>query len=226
MYTNGNINWKVLSMKNKLLLLATAAVFMSPVAAKANSKGSVYVGLTGTFERLATQGDKAAVSDYLKDENFLSFGIEAGYGYKVWNNLQLAGWVRGLYSMEHAYPDSKKLTSGAKRSNDPYAIIIEPRVTLGWEFPVSGSISITPFVGAGVEVNVAKTKNKDTEFETQWKIPAVAGIRANFGYVYATINGRFDLTTSEVSDAEPAVDRLETDKVRSWGIEASIGAEF
>ena len=212
-------------MKKKLLLLATAAVFFSPVAAKANSKSSIYVGLTGTLERLMSQGDKTTASDYLKDENFLSGGIEAGYGYKVWNNLQVAGLVRGLYSLEHTYPDAKKLTSGTKRV-DPAAWIIEPRLTLGWEIPVSGTVSITPFIGAGFEMNFAKTKNKGTEYEMNWKIPAVAGLRANFGYVYATINGRFDLTTSDVAYADAPVGNTDTDKVRSWGVEASLGAEF
>lgn len=214
-------------MKKKLLLLATAAVFMSPVAAKANQKSSIYVGLTGTLERLATQGDKTTASDYLKDENFLSAGIEAGYGYKVWNNLQVAGFVRGLYSLEHAFADTKKkFGSDVKRDNDPAEWIIEPRVTLGWEFPVSSNFSITPFIGAGFEMNFAKTKNAGKEYEMNWKIPAVVGVRASFGYVYATINGRFDLTTSQVSDAEAEVAKSDADKVRSWGLEASVGAEF
>lgn len=210
-------------MKNKLLLLATAAVFFSPVAAKANSKSSIYVGLTGTLERLASQGDKVAASDYLKDENFLGGGVEAGFGYKVWNNLQLAGWVRGMYAAEHKYPEAKKLTSGKDRI-DPSAWIIEPRVTLGWEIPVSANISITPFLGAGLELNFAKTKNNGTEYETQWKVPGVAGVRANFGVVYATLNGRFDLTTSEVADADKV--GSDVDKVRSWGVDLSVGAEF
>lgn len=212
-------------MKKKLLLLATAAVFFSPVAAKANSRSSIYVGLTGTLERLATQGERTAVSDYLKDENFLSGGIEAGYGYKVWNNLQVAGLLRTLYSVEHAYPDAKKLANGTKRI-DPSAGIIEPRVTLGWEIPVSGNVSITPFIGAGFEMSFAKTKNNGTECEMNWKVPAVAGVRANFGYVYVSLNGRFDLTTSEVTVVDPTVGNIDTDKVRSWGLEASIGAEF
>lgn len=211
-------------MKKKLLLLATAAVFFSPVAAKANQKQSIYVGVTGTLERLATQGDKTAVSDYLKDENFLSAGIESGYGYKVWRNLQLAGWIRGLYSFEHTYANTKKVGDVVRK--DPYAIVVEPRVTLGWEFPVSGSVSITPFIGAGLEVNFAKTKNNGTEYETNWKVPAVAGVRANFGSVYVAFNGRFDLTPSDVSDAEVAVAKTDADKVRSWGLEASVGAEF
>jgi opacity protein-like surface antigen len=211
-------------MKKKLLLLATAAVFFSPVAAKANAKSSIYVGLTGTLERLATQGDSSIASDYLKDENFLSGGIEAGYGYKVWNNLQVAGWVRGLYSLEHTYPDAKKLTNGNKRV-DPAAFIIETRVTLGWEIPVSANISITPFIGTGFEMNIAKTKDNGTKYETNWKIPAVAGVRANFGVVYATLNARFDLTTSDVADADAPVGSA-ADKVRSWGAEVSVGAEF
>lgn len=198
-------------------------MFFSPVAAKANSKSSIYVGVTGTLERLASQGDKTAASDYLKDENFLSFGLEAGYGYKVWNNLQLAGFVRGLYSLEHEYPDAKKLSTGAKRT-DPGAFIIEPRVTLGWEIPVSGNISITPFLGAGLELNFAKTKNNGTEYETQWKVPGVIGARANFGVVYATLNGRLDLTTSDIADADKV--GSDVDKVRSWGVDIAVGAEF
>lgn len=214
-------------MKKKLLLLATAAVFFSPVAAKANQAGSVYVGLTGTLERLATQGGQALASDYLKDESFLSAGIEAGYGYKVWSNLQVAGWIRGLYSVEHAFADTKKKADAVtKRANDPAALIIEPRLTLGWEFPIGGNFSITPFAGAGIEVNFAKTKKNGTEYEANWKIPAVAGVRANFGSVYVSFNGRIDLTTSDVSDAEAAIAKTDADKVRSWGLEASVGAEF
>lgn len=209
-------------MKKKLLLLATAAVFFSPVAAKANQKSSIYVGLTGTLERLATQGGQTFASDYLKDENFFSGGVEAGFGYKVWNNLQVAGWVRGLYSFEHTYADTKKV--GAEVRKDPYAIVIEPRVTLGWEFPVSGTVSITPFVGTGFEFNWAKKDGK--EFKMDWKIPAVLGVRANFGYVYASVNGRFDLTAAEINAADAAVGRTEADTARFWGIEASVGAEF
>lgn len=209
-------------MKKNLLLLATAAVFMSPVAAKANQKSSIFVGLTGTFERLATQGGQAVVSDYLKDESFLGLGLEAGFGYKVWNNLQLAGWVRGVYSFEHTFADTKKV--GAETRKDPYAIVIEPRVTLGWEFPVSGNISITPFIGAGFEMNFAKKDGK--EFKMDFKIPAVFGVRANFGYVYASVNGRFDLTSAEINAKDEKVGRTEADTARFWGIDASIGAEF
>lgn len=209
-------------MKKKLLLLATVAVFMSPVAAKANQKSSIFVGLTGTLERLATQGGQALASDYLKDENFLGLGVEAGFGYKVWNNLQLAGWVRGAYSFEHTYADAKKV--GLETRKDPYAIVVEPRITLGWEFPVSGNISITPFIGAGFEMNFAKKDGKD--FGMDWKIPAVLGLRANFGYVYASVNGRFDLTAAEINKKDEAIRRAEADTARFWGVDASIGAEF
>lgn len=203
-------------MKNKLLLLATAAVFMSPVAAKSGQKSSIFVGLTGALERLATQGGNKAETDFLNDENFLSGGVEAGFGYNVWNNLQLTGWIRGMYGVEHKFAEAKK------RADLPYAIIVEPRVTLGWEFPVSGNISITPFVGAGFEMNWAKKDGK--EFKMDWNIPFVAGVRANFGYVYATLNGRIDTTASEIN-AKTDV-RPEADTFRKWGIDASIGAEF
>jgi hypothetical protein len=209
-------------MKKKLLLLATAAVFFSPVAAKANSKSSIYVGLTGTLERLMSQGGQTLASDYLKDENFLSGGIEAGYGYKVWSNLQVAGFVRGMYSVEHTYADAKKVGDAVRK--DPYAIVIEPRVTLGWEFPVSGTVSITPFIGAGFEMNWAKKDGK--EFKMDWKIPAVAGVRANFGCVYASLNARFDLTAAEINAKDEAIGRTEADTARFFGVEASIGAEF
>ncbi len=209
-------------MKNKLLLLATAAVFMSPVAAKANQNSSIYVGLTGTLERLATQIGQAAVSDYLKDENFLGSGIEAGFGYKVWNNLQVAGWLRGVYSFEHTFADTKKVGNATRK--DPYAIIVEPRITLGWEFPVSGNVSITPFIGAGFEMNFAKKDGK--KFSMDWKIPALAGVRANFGYVYASVNARFDLTAAEINKKDEKIGRTEVDAARFWGIDTSIGAEF
>lgn len=202
-------------MKKKLLLLATAAVFFSPVAAKANSKSSIYVGLTGTLERLASQAGNTAETDYFKDENYLSAGIEAGYGYKVWNNLQVAGWLRGLYAVEHKFDNAKN------KSALPHAIVLEPRITLGWEIPVSSNISITPFVGAGWEMNFAKKDGK--EFKMDWKIPAVLGVRANFGFVYAAVNGRYDLTASEVNAKEG--DR-EADSLRNWGVEASFGSEF
>lgn len=207
-------------MKKKLLLLATAAVFMSPVAAKANSKSSVYLGLTGTLERLATQGGQELASDYLKDENFLSGGIEAGFGYKVWNNLQVAGWVRGLFSLEHTFAEAKKGEDG-KTLVRTSGFVIEPRVTLGWEFPVSGNFSITPFVGAGVEAYFSKKDGK--EYSVAWTIPGVAGVRANFGYVYASVNARFDLTATEVNKKS---DVREADTYRNWGVEASVGAEF
>lgn len=203
-------------MKNKLLLLATAAVFMSPVAAKPNQKSSIFVGLTGALERLATQGGNTTETDNYKDENFLSAGIEAGFGYKVWNNLQLAGWIRGMYGVEHKFAEAKK------SADLPYSIIVEPRITLGWEFPVSGNISITPFIGAGFEMNFAKKDGKD--YSMEWKIPAVAGVRANFGYVYVTLNGRIDATAS-VKNAKSDV-RPEADTFRNWGVEASVGAEF
>jgi hypothetical protein len=213
-------------MKKKLLLLATAAVFLSPVAAKANQKGSVYVGLTGTLERLATQGDQPTVSDYLKDENYFSAGVEAGCGYKVWNNLQVAGLVRGLYSFEHKFADTKKKIDGTARDADPSAWIVEPRVTLGWEFPVNNCFSITPFIGAGFEMNFAKTKNAGKEYEMNWKIPGVFGVRANYSSVYVSLNGRFDITASEISNADAAIGKTGTDKVRAWGLDASVGAEF
>ena len=202
-------------MKKKLLLLATAVVFFSPVAAKANQKSSIYVGITGALERLASQGGDTAQTRFLKDENIFALGLEAGFGYKVWNNLQLAGWVRGLYGPEHKF-DAKKAQEAL-----PYSIVVEPRVTLGWEFPVSANISITPFVGAGWEMSWAKTDGK--EFKMKWKVPAVLGVRANFGFVYASVNGRFDLTASEIN---AKTDVREADTFRNWGMEASVGAEF
>ena len=208
-------------MKKKLLLLATAAVFMSPVAAKANQKSSIYVGLTGTMERLATQGGQTLASDYLKDENFFSVGAEAGFGYKVWSNLQVAGWLRGLYSGEHTYADATKGEDG-KTLVRPSGFVIEPRVTLGWEIPVSGNISITPFIGVGAEADFSKRDGK--EYSVSWTIPAVGGIRANFGYVYAAVNGRFDLTATEINAKSDV--RAEADTYRNWGVEASVGAEF
>lgn len=203
-------------MKNKLLLLATAAAFMSPVAAKANQNGSIFVGLTGTLERLATQGGNTLETDRFKDESFLSVGIEAGYGYKVWKNLQIAGWVRGLYGPEHKYDEKKKL------KNLPSEIIIEPRITLGWEFPVGGSFTITPFFGAGFEMSWTKKDDKETKMN--FKMPAVAGVRMNYSYVYLTLNGRFDITATEVNEKSDV--RAEADSFRNWGIEASLGAEF
>jgi hypothetical protein len=208
-------------MKKKLLLLATAAVFFSPVAAKANSKSSIYVGLTGTLERLMSQGGQTLASDYLKDENFLSGGIEAGYGYKVWSNLQVAGFVRGMYAAEHTYADAKKGEDG-KTLVRSSGFVIEPRVTLGWEVPVSGTVSITPFIGVGAEAYFSKKDGK--EYSVSWTVPGVAGVRANFGYVYASVNSRFDLTTTEINAKSDV--RAEADTYRNWGLEASVGAEF
>lgn len=203
-------------MKNKLLLLATAAAFMSPVAAKANQNYSIFVGATGTLERLATQGGNTAETDVFKDESFLSAGLEVGFGYKVWSNLQIAGWLRGLYGFEHKFDEKKKA------ANLPYELVLEPRLTVGWEFPVGASFTITPFIGAGAEMSW--TKKNDKEFKMNWKIPGVVGIRANYGYVYATLSGRFDITASEKNEKSDV--RPEADTYRNWGIEASLGAEF
>lgn len=210
-------------MKNKLLLLATAAVFLSPVAAKANQKSSIYVGGTGGFERLASQGGVAAASDYLKDETFGSLGVEAGFGYKVWQNLQVAGWVRGLYSFEHKFAEGKKLENGTNRV-DPYAIVIEPRVTLGWEFPVNQTVSITPFLGVGAEMSASKKDGKS--FSANWKMPVVGGVRVGIGSVYLSVNARYDLTSAEINAKDAAVGRTEADTARFWGMDFAIGAEI
>ncbi len=103
----------------------------------------------------------------------------------------------------------------------PLGFVIEPRVTLGWEFPVSGNVSITPFIGVGAEAYFSKKNGK--EYEVAWTVPGVAGIRANFGYVYASVNGRFDLTATEINAKS---DVREADTYRNWGVEASVGAEF
>jgi hypothetical protein len=202
-------------MKTKLLLLATAALFASPVAAKANQKGSVYLGVTGTMQQFTkSEGADAAFDKTFKDETFWAAGIEAGYGYKVWNNLQLAGFVRGSYALAHEFDAAKKL---AKQGA---AFEIEPRVTIGWEIPMGSKASITPFVGAGVEFSFAKKAEDSKEYNTDWTVPGVLGARVNFGYVYTTISGRFDLTAKE---HEQEKDKF---KARSWGGALTVGAEF
>jgi hypothetical protein len=204
-------------MKKKLLLLATAAVFFSPVAAKANQKGSIYVGLTGALQQFVkSTGDQVAFDNQYKDETFYSFGLEAGYGYKVWNNLQVAGWVRGVYSFEHEYAKDKD------RAKAPAVIEFEPRVTLGWEFPVNNCFSITPFIGAGVEMSFTKKDGK--KYSTDWTIPAVAGVRANYGYFFASVNARYDLTTGKFADKKAG--QTEENKARAWGAALTVGAEF
>lgn len=205
-------------MKKKILL-ATAAVFMSPVAAKANQKSSIYVGLTGALQQfLKSTGDQVAFDNQYKDETFYSAGLEAGYGYKVWSNLQLAGFVRGGYSFEHEYAADKK------RAKESGVIEIEPRVTLGWEFPVSSNFTVTPFVGAGYEMSFIKKDGKD--YSMEWTIPAVVGVRANYGYVYVAVNGRFDLTTGKIADQAKAEGQTEENTARAWGAAVTAGAEF
>lgn len=202
----------------KILLLASAVAVLSPVAAKANQKSSVYVGIAGTLERLFSQGGSAVASDYLKDENFFAIGIEGGFGYKVWNNLQLAGFLRAQYSPEHDFAKEKNQTKGTAGA------VIEPRVTLGWEIPVSGNFTITPFIGAGFEMNFAKKDGK--EYGMDWKVPAVLGARFGFGYVYASVNGRLDLTSQEINKKDEALGRAEADTAKFFGVDVSVGAEF
>jgi hypothetical protein len=205
----------------KIILLSTAAVLLSPIAAKANQKSSIFVGAFGTVERLAIQHGEAAASDYLKDESFWTGGIEAGYGYKAWKNLQVTGLLRAGYSPEHTYADTKKVGDALRK--DPGAVIVEPRVTVGWEFPVSGNVTITPFIGTGLEMNFSKKDGK--KVSTDLKMPLVGGARFGFGTVYVSLNGRFDLTSAAIDKKTEALNR-EADAVRFLGGELSVGAEF
>lgn len=207
----------------KIILLSTAAALLTPLAAKANQKSSIFVGAFGTLERLATQHGTDAASDYLKDENFWALGIEGGFGYKVWKDMQISGWLRAGYSFEHEFKEGKVGADGNRRK-DPYALIVEPRVTFGWEFAVANNMTITPFIGFGVEMNFSK--KEDDKWGTDVKVPAVLGARFAYNPVYVSINGRFDVNSQDINKADAALGRDTADSVRYWGVEASIGAEF
>jgi hypothetical protein len=205
----------------KIILLSTAAMLLSPVAAKAGQKGSILVGLTGTLERLMSASHTASTSDSVKNydgENYLSAGAEAFYTYKVYNNLQVAGGVRGMYALEHEFETSKnhpKLLSG---------FVIEPRVTVGYEFEVAPKFTLTPYAGLGFEFNIAK--EKDTAGKEAWashfKLIAPVGVRVAYDYFYANLNARFDVTSTDL----PKGNLAEAPTARNFGVEVSIGAEF
>lgn len=207
----------------KIILLSTAAVLLSPIAAKANQKSSILVGGTFALERQLTGsfkdvGGEAELKKF-EGENYLSFGLESYYTYKVWNSLQIAPGLRALYAPEHTFEASKNMP---KLLN---SFIIEPRFVLGYEVQLGANFTLTPFVGLGLEWTIDKEKKADGRDEwkfDKWKVTGALGARFAYSNFYASLAGRFDLTASDL----PKGTLAEAPTYRNGGVEVSIGAEF
>jgi opacity protein-like surface antigen len=207
----------------KIILLSTAAVLLSPIAAKANQKSSILVGGTFALERQLTGSSKDVggeeVLKKFEGENYLSFGLEAYYTYKVWNGLQIAPGLRALYAPEHTFEASKNMP---KLLN---SFVVEPRFLLGYEVQLGSNVTLTPFAGFGFEWTIDKEKKADGKDEwkfDKWKVTAVAGARFAYSNFYAALAGRFDVTASDL----PKGTLAEAPTYRNGGVEVSIGAEF
>lgn len=219
----------------KIILLSTAAALLSPLAAKANQKSSILVGLRGSYEWVfngspANENDIVGKDfvDGLSKESFGAIGLEVAYTNKVWNNLQLGIGLSGLYGPESKLADdvAKKLKS-IKDGKLPLSFIGEVRGTIGWSFPVTSSFELTPFAGIGAEITARKgitVENSTEHWRSQFKVPVYLGVRASYGYMYASFAGRMDTMTHDAMDGFDA--KTSKANIRNWGLDASIGAEF
>lgn len=208
----------------KIILLSTAAVLLSPIAAKANQKSSILVGGTFALERQLTgsansEGGKLELKKF-EGENYISFGLESYYTYKVWNGLQIAPGLRALYAPEHTFEASKNMP---KLLN---SFVVEPRFLLGYEVQLGSNFTMTPFLGVGFEWTIDKEKKADGKSEEwkadKWKVTGALGARFAYSHFYASLAGRFDLTASDL----PKGSLAEAPTYRNGGVELSIGAEF
>jgi hypothetical protein len=210
----------------KIILLTTAAALLSPLAAKANNKSSIMVGLKGMWERQATGSSNTGGEDILKGyegENFLAGGLEGYYTYKVWKNLQVAAGAEITFAPEHTFKDENKKLVDADKA--PYAIGFAPRVNVGWAIAAGNDVEITPYIGFGVEGQFAERTKADgkKEWTSQWKMPILAGVRVNYSYFYANVAGRFDATSTNLMEGLTKEGKADA---RYAGVELSIGAEF
>lgn len=206
----------------KIILLTTAAVLLSPIAAKANQKSSILVGGTFVLERKLTGSSKdvggEAILALYDNENFISYGLETYYTYKVWNGLQIAPGLRASYAPEHKFEASK---------NTPNLLStwqIEPRLNLGYEVQLGSAFTMTPFLGLGIEASIyqAENANKKKEWTADWKPLGIVGARFAYNYFYASLGAHFDLMSTEVGKGKI----VEPANLHKWGFEVSLGAEF
>lgn len=206
----------------KIILLSTAAMLLSPLAAKAGQKSSIIVAATGTLERVMSSSSNATTKSIVEQhegENFLAFGAEGYYTYKVYGDVVVAGGLRALYAPEHKFEESK----GA--ANLVAGFVVEPRVTVGYEFAVAQNFSVTPYAGLGVEFNIdqEKTTAGKEEWKTHTKLILPVGARMTYANFFANVNARFDVTAT---DLPKSTFSTEVPSVRNWGVEISLGAEF
>jgi len=209
----------------KIILLTTAAVLFSPIAAKSNQKSSILVGIKASAERMIwnsaaenNQTEQNTVKDY-EGENFWGGGAEFGYSYKVSGNWLFAGILGVAYSPEHEFAKDKSHPKTKAQVN------LRPEIAAGYEFQLGHNASVTPFVGVGAEFAIYNENDSgDASLATKWKVPFAVGARVNVSYFYATLAGRFDLTATDLPTGSLANGKAL--KSRNGGLEISIGAEF
>ncbi len=219
-YQLGSITMK------KIILLSTAAMLLSPIAAKANQKSSILVGLKGVWERKVGGDSNIGGEDILKayeGENFISGGIETYYTYKAWKSLQISAGAEFTFSPEHEFQAASQTVLGNKAA--PYSLGLAPRFNIGWTFASANNLEITPYVGFGLEFNFAEqTKAADKkEWASEFKMPVFAGVRVNYSYFYASLAGRIDATSTDLMEGRAADAKADA---RFAGVELSIGSEF
>lgn len=199
-----------------MLFLATAVMFASPVAAKANQQYSYFAGIHGAMQRYyhSSGGEKALFDARYNNKKLWAFGIEGGFGGKVYNDLRVDGFLQGRYALAPTY---------ALTGEDIYGFEVQPTVTLGWEFPM-GQFSLTPFAGLGLEATIAKPNEK---YKLTFLPRVVGGLRLGAGPMYVSANFQWDLMSQA---ADSANKELVADKEkmfgRSWCVQLALGLEF